>query len=140
MPTNGVADDILYSISKAPVYTYGMITISALVLAYLTYMDDNDESEKRKEKEENPEDNNFAEMFAAPPETEPEEKEEVSPEVSPEIKSPEEPNLDNSLFGSLEEPAPKEEENKTGGKSRKTKSKKHKKRKDKKKSRHTRSK
>jgi len=39
MPTNGIADSILYSINGAPVFTYGMITITACVLAYVTFIE-----------------------------------------------------------------------------------------------------
>ena len=39
MPTNGFADGILYSINGAPIFTYGMITITAVVLAYVTFIE-----------------------------------------------------------------------------------------------------
>lgn len=137
MPTNGIADDILYSISKAPVYTYGMITATALVLAYLSFMDDNnggeektEEKEEPKEKEEKKDDekpDDFANLFAAEPE----------PPKEGAAESPGEPSPENSLaesvFGSLSENP--RGENKTGGKSRKTKSKKPKKRRTKTKAR-----
>ena len=42
MPTNGLADGILYTVNGAPVFTYGMITLTAVVLAYMTFMDDSD--------------------------------------------------------------------------------------------------
>jgi hypothetical protein len=39
MPTNGFADGILYTVNGAPVFTYGMITLTAVVLAYVTFIE-----------------------------------------------------------------------------------------------------
>lgn len=39
MPTNGFADGILYSVNGAPIFTYGMITVTAIVLAYVTFIE-----------------------------------------------------------------------------------------------------
>lgn len=39
MPTNGIADNILYSINGAPIFTYGMISLTAIVLAYVTFIE-----------------------------------------------------------------------------------------------------
>jgi hypothetical protein len=39
MPTNGIADGILYSVNGAPAFTYGMITLTAVVLAYVTFIE-----------------------------------------------------------------------------------------------------
>ena len=39
MPTNGFADGILYTVNEAPIFTYGMITITAAVLAYVTFIE-----------------------------------------------------------------------------------------------------
>jgi hypothetical protein len=39
MPTNGIADNILYSINGAPIFTYGMISITAIILAYVTFIE-----------------------------------------------------------------------------------------------------
>jgi len=39
MPTNGENDYLLYSLQSIPIFTYGMISITTLVLAYATMMD-----------------------------------------------------------------------------------------------------
>ena len=40
MPTNGDFDGFFSSINNVPIFTYGMITITALVLSYMTFMDE----------------------------------------------------------------------------------------------------
>lgn len=42
MPTNGIADNILYSINGAPIFTYGMVSITAIILAYVTIIETSD--------------------------------------------------------------------------------------------------
>ena len=44
MPTNGIADNILYSINGAPIFTYGMVSITAIILAYVTIIETSDVS------------------------------------------------------------------------------------------------
>ena len=39
MPTNGIAENILYSINGAPIFTYGMISLTAVILAYVTIIE-----------------------------------------------------------------------------------------------------
>lgn len=39
MPTNGNNDYLLYGIGSVPLFTYGMIGVTTIVLAYATMMD-----------------------------------------------------------------------------------------------------
>jgi hypothetical protein len=39
MPTNGDFDGLFSNIGNVPIFTYGMITATALVLSYMTFMD-----------------------------------------------------------------------------------------------------
>jgi hypothetical protein len=42
MPTNGESDYLLFGLDSVPIFTYGMIVITTIVLAYTTIMDDSD--------------------------------------------------------------------------------------------------
>ena len=50
MPSNGPAEKIIYELKGIPLFTYGMIGITTLVLAYITFTD----VEKSADNVENP--------------------------------------------------------------------------------------
>jgi len=151
MPTNGIADGILYSVNGAPVFTYGMITLTSAVLAYITFIEAPDIPD------ENPLDavNNPVSEVIPPPgitspipavpelpafisenretpegssqESNPEAAEESNPEAAEESnqEAAEEPNQEEAEEPNqegAEEPKPKEELPKGGKKTRGKKS------------------
>jgi hypothetical protein len=130
MPTNGIADDILYSIKNAPIYTYGMISIAAFVLACVSYFEDSDEettvddSYTQEEPQEEPQEETPQETPQEPPQETPQETPQ-EPQEEPQEETPDkytEPqvadNLEENADGSREGEEPRE--NKSGGKITKT--------------------
>ena len=109
MPTNGIADGILYTINGAPVFTYGMITITAVVLAYVTF------AEAPDIPNENPLDqasialNNPVSQIALPFGSSPQEPVNTSPEepVNPSPEEPVNPSPEQPVNGPLS-PSPEE--------------------------------
>ena len=48
MPTNGDFDGYFYAIGEVPIFTYGMITATVAVLAYMTAMEPVEDDESKK--------------------------------------------------------------------------------------------
>jgi len=119
MPTNSNYDGYFNGIGKAPFFTYGMITVTTLVLAYMTVMDNSsadDENEVKKETVTSssvvgePDSTITEGTPPSPPEGEGEGEGEESPPVEATPPSPQEGEGQPSPQ-EQEEPAPK-----TGGK------------------------
>ena len=127
MPTNSNYDGYFNGIGKAPFFTYGMITVTTLVLAYMTVMDNSsaeDENEVKKETVTSssvvgePDSTITEGTPPSPPQEEGEGEGEESPpvEATPPSPSPQEGEGEGQPSPQeQEEPAPK-----TGGKRKNT--------------------
>jgi hypothetical protein len=129
MPTNSNYDGYFNGIGKAPFFTYGMITVTTLVLAYMTVMDNSsaeDENEVKKETVTSssvvgePDSTITEGTPPSPPQEEGEGEGEESPPVEATPPSPQEGEGEGEGEG---QPSPQEQEEpapKTGGKRKNT--------------------
>jgi len=93
MPTNESDPFAMYSLYGVPLFTYGMLGITTLVLAYVTFMDDNEGKSFANPNDQVPEEapSTFSEELSGEPREEEPKEEEAQEEEAPPVEDNEKP-------------------------------------------------